>query len=257
MQVRASVAHTRCARRHDTSTSSETELRPGSYREIKPPSSTSTRATASACPSMRSTSEPLPSRLSTIEKNSGPVRLIECGRAMSAMFTWGMREGLALANPVANTNKRDEKARDRVLADAELRLTSGKHSATISMAPSSSYLMLTGQRANEIAGLRWAEIGFRSRRHLPTWQPHEERPAARDAHVGARCGNCCESQPKTDGRDLGFRQGRRPVLRILAVQGGARRRAGNGMAALSPRGCMHDLRRSVRPAWLTLAFSRT
>jgi len=25
------------------------------------------------------------------------------------MFTWGMREGLVLANPVVNTNKREDK----------------------------------------------------------------------------------------------------------------------------------------------------
>jgi hypothetical protein len=41
---------------------------------------------------------------------------------MSAMFAWGMREGLVLANPVANTNKRDEKPRERALSNAELRL---------------------------------------------------------------------------------------------------------------------------------------
>ena len=40
---------------------------------------------------------------------------------MSAMFTWAMKEGLALSNPVANTNKRPEKTRDRVLTGAELR----------------------------------------------------------------------------------------------------------------------------------------
>ena len=41
---------------------------------------------------------------------------------MSAMFTWAMKEGLALNDPVVNTNKRDEKPRDRVLTDDELGL---------------------------------------------------------------------------------------------------------------------------------------
>ena len=37
------------------------------------------------------------------------------------MFVWAMGEGLAVANPVMNTNRREEKTRDRVLSDAELR----------------------------------------------------------------------------------------------------------------------------------------
>src|SRR5262249_24098492 len=43
-------------------------------------------------------------RLSRIEKDSGAVTSNRVRAAMSAMFTWGMREGLALSNPVINTH---------------------------------------------------------------------------------------------------------------------------------------------------------
>ena len=50
-----------------------------------------------------------------IEKNSGAVTANRVRATMSAMFTWGMKEGLVRANPVMFTNKRQEKSRDRVL----------------------------------------------------------------------------------------------------------------------------------------------
>jgi integrase len=96
-------------------------------------------------------------RLGAIAKESGAVTANRVRASLSALFGWGMREGLAISNPVINTNKREEKSRDRVLSDAELRtiwlaLEDDDYGAIIKL------LMLTGQRANEIAGLRWSEV---------------------------------------------------------------------------------------------------
>jgi integrase len=70
-----------------------------------------------------------------------------------------MQRGYADRNPVVGTPTRKEKSRDRVLSDAELKviwkgLDADQYGAIIKL------LMLTGQRANEIAGLRWSEIDF-------------------------------------------------------------------------------------------------
>jgi hypothetical protein len=83
-------------------------------------------------------------RLAAIEKNSGAVTANRVRAAMSAMFTWGMKEGLVRANPVIFTNKRQEKSRDRVLADNELLLIwqalgDSQYGAIVKL------LMLTGQ----------------------------------------------------------------------------------------------------------------
>jgi integrase len=74
------------------------------------------------------------------------------------MFAWAIGEGLCESNPVINTNKAvEEKPRNRVLEDAEL-------AAVWKAAPDNDYgkiiklLMLTGQRRDEIGGLRWDEL---------------------------------------------------------------------------------------------------
>jgi integrase len=77
--------------------------------------------------------------------------------SLSAFFTWSMQRGLAENNPVIGTEKNEEKSRDRVLTPAELRLIwnaleDDEYGSVIKL------LALTGQRANEIGGLRWGEI---------------------------------------------------------------------------------------------------
>jgi integrase len=97
-------------------------------------------------------------QLDTIAKK-GAITANRARATLSAMFTWAMRSGLALANPVINTNKYDESPRQRVLKDSELRtvwqaLESNRYGTIVKL------LILTGQRRDEIAGLRWSEIDF-------------------------------------------------------------------------------------------------
>src|SRR6516165_12364839 len=59
--------------------------------------------------------------LGKIDKASGGVTANRVRASLSTCFSWAVREGLAPSNPVANTNKREERARDRVLSNDELR----------------------------------------------------------------------------------------------------------------------------------------
>jgi integrase len=77
------------------------------------------------------------------------------------MFKWAIREGHELpANPVAGTNTPAEPpSRARVLSDAELAelwaaLGDSQFDEIVRL------LILTGQRREEIGGLRWSEIDF-------------------------------------------------------------------------------------------------
>jgi integrase len=96
--------------------------------------------------------------LRVIAKENGAVTANRARSSLSAMFAWAIGEGLCDNNPVIGTNKAiQEVPRDRVLSDAEL--------AKIWKAlPADDYgkivklLMLTGQRREEISGLRWSEI---------------------------------------------------------------------------------------------------
>ena len=91
--------------------------------------------------------------LAKIDKASGAVTANRVRATLSACFSWAMREGLALSNPVANTNRREERPRERVLSNDELQ-------AIWNAAGDAVYgtivklLILTGQRRSEIGELR-------------------------------------------------------------------------------------------------------
>jgi integrase len=148
-------------------------------------------------------------RLTAIANSNGPVSADRCRAALGAFFTWAMREGLVDANPTIATNTHsDARARDRVLTDAEL--AEIWHSA-----PANDYgrivrlLILTGQRREEIAALRWSEIyldnqmislpGERTKNH----RPHEVPLSDSALDVIGEC-------PRRAGRDLVFGEGQGP-----------------------------------------------
>jgi hypothetical protein len=98
----------------------ETELRSGSYREVKRHLRVHAKP-LHGLPVDTIDKRTVADQLGAIEKSSGPVTANRVRASLSAMFTWGIKEGLVLANPVMFTNKRQEKSRDRVLVDTELR----------------------------------------------------------------------------------------------------------------------------------------
>jgi integrase len=97
--------------------------------------------------------------IGAVKENSGAVTSNRVRSTLSDFFSWAMKEGLdgIESNPVINTNKSEESPRDRVLKDHELRAicksAGDDHYGTIV-----KLLMLTGQRADEMASLRWSEI---------------------------------------------------------------------------------------------------
>ena len=96
--------------------------------------------------------------LGAIETTSGPVARNRVRSSLSAFFAWTIREGLLETNPVAGTGKADEGgSRERVLTDKELgaiwrSLGEDQFSDIVRL------LILTGQRREEIGGLRWSEV---------------------------------------------------------------------------------------------------
>jgi integrase len=96
--------------------------------------------------------------IGSIKDSSGPVAANRTRSCLSDFFGWCMSEGIdgLEHNPVIGTNKFEEKSRERVLKDFELRaiwqLSGDDHYGSILL------LMLTGQRADEISSLRWSEV---------------------------------------------------------------------------------------------------
>ena len=97
--------------------------------------------------------------LGKIEASSGAVTSNRVRSSISALFSWGMSEGLVQSNPTIGVTRRQETPRDRVLSDDELKrvwLAANNGDSGIIV----RLLILTAQRRGEIAGLRWDEIDF-------------------------------------------------------------------------------------------------
>jgi integrase len=98
--------------------------------------------------------------LTEVASASGPTEANHVRASLSAFFAWAMRDGLVDANPVIGTNKAAEKgSRDRVLDEQELRsiwnaLADDDYGVAVKL------LALTGQRREEIGGLRRSEINL-------------------------------------------------------------------------------------------------
>jgi integrase len=219
------------------------ELRPGSYREVARHLEKHA-ALLHRLPVDTVDQRTIAERLSDIDKGSGAVTANRVRASMSAMFTWGMREGLVLANPVANTNKREERPRDRVLADAELCLIwkvldDSQYSTIVKL------LVLTGQRLNEVAGLRWPEIDFdRGTILLPRERTKNGRP--HEIPMAGQVRSLLEAHERVDGKELVFGKGAGPFSGFSRCKEVLDRRIAesNNGRALAPW-VLHDLRRST------------
>jgi integrase len=98
--------------------------------------------------------------LTGVAKDAGDVAANRLRAALAAFFGWVMREGIRLpdGNVAAYTNKREEKSRERVLSNAELKAV-WNACADDDFGAAVRLLVLTGQRRTEIGSLRWDEIG--------------------------------------------------------------------------------------------------
>jgi integrase len=114
--------------------------------------------------------------LAAVAKNNGDTTSNRLRTSLSGFFSWAIGEGLTEQNPVIGTNRKDEKARERVLSPAELRsmwtaLEDDQFGAIMKL------LTLTGQRAGEVAGMRWSEIDLAGRSWLlPSDRTKNQRP---------------------------------------------------------------------------------
>ncbi|MGB6731094.1 MAG: tyrosine-type recombinase/integrase [Xanthobacteraceae bacterium] len=147
-------------------------------------------------------------RLGAIAGENGPVAADRARTALSAFFTWAIGEGLCEANPVIGTNKAAQlQSRERVLSDHELK-------RIWHVLPDNDYgritrlLILTGQRREEIGGLRWSEIDMATRViTLPGERTKNHRP--HDVPLSKPTLSILKAQPTRDGREFVFGDGPR------------------------------------------------
>ena len=96
-----------------------------------------------------------------------------------------MREGLLESNPASGTNVQPEKSRERVLSGDELKLIWNATAGDDDYSAIMRLLMLSGQRREEIGGLRWSEV-LENRIALPGVRTKNGH--AHSVRSQARCG---------------------------------------------------------------------
>lgn len=155
------------------------------------------------------------SRIAELVEKNGPTSADHARTSLSTLFSWALREGLVEANPVAATNKPSHpRSRDRVLRDEELReiwssCRDDDHGRIIKL------LLLTGQRRDEIAGLRWAEIDVA--KALITL-PGERTKNGRAHDVPLSDPALAVLPGRRDGRDYVFGEGEGPFSGFSAAK---------------------------------------
>ena len=97
-------------------------------------------------------------RLNAIIRDSGSITARAARAALSTFYTWAMKQGLTVSNPVILTEEPGgAQSRKRVLDDDEL-VAIWKSCQDDDYGRIIRLLMLTGCRRDEIGGLRWNEI---------------------------------------------------------------------------------------------------
>jgi integrase len=179
-------------------------------------------------------------RLQELGKVHGRVAAARARANLSALFSWAMREGLVEANPVVATNNPAAgiSSRERVLDSAEIQRIwnacgDDDFGAIVRL------LLLTGQRRNEIADLRWSEVDLDSALiTLPTARTKNKRQHAVPLSIPALA--ILQSRPHAADRDLIFGAGDRGF-----TSWSNSKRAFDSVVGELPPWTLHDLRRSV------------
>jgi integrase len=180
--------------------------------------------------------------LGRIAKEHGPIAANRSRAYLSTLYAWAIGEGLADANPVIGTNKSGEEvSRDRVLSGNEVGLIwrhagAGQYGAIVRL------LLLTGQRREEVAAMRWPELdldkGFWA---LPASRTKNARP--HDVPLSQPTIEILQDQVRQPGREFVFGEGTGPFQGWSKAKSALDNRLQE--AGMTAPWRLHDLRRTA------------
>jgi integrase len=178
---------------------------------------------------------------SVISAAAGPVAGNRLRSSLSGFFVWAMSRGLCEHIPVLGTAIAEERPRERVLSSSELRaiwnaLEADHFGAIIKL------LALTGQRADEIASLRWSEIQDGAIA-LPAERTKNGRPHTIPLSPPALA--IIQDHPRRQGRDLIFGRRAGGFSGWSKAKRQLDERIVEAVGKALPRWTVHDLRRSA------------
>lgn len=181
--------------------------------------------------------------LDHIEDRSGPVAADKVMAHLGSIFNWyAARHGEFISPLVVKGMKRSkptERARERILSDSEIRAVweaanGGTFGALVKL------LLLTAQRREKVAAMRWADISLDGTWSIPA--EAREKGNARDLVLPEMALDIIKAQPRLVSNPF-----------VFAGRGGSHYSGySKGKAALDaklpdmPQWGLHDLRRSAR-----------
>jgi integrase len=191
------------------------------------------------------------SRLGEIAAKSGATTSNRVRASLSAFFAWAIRQGLMETNPTVGTGREVEVSRDRVLADTELKtiwnaLEDNDYGAIIKL------LMLTGQRAGEIALLHGSEV-TEDEIALPADRTKNAR--AHRVPLTATAREILNAEPRREGRDFIFGRGDGGFSGWSKSKSRLDKRIHEMIGAYLPQWTPHDLRRTAATRMADLAVA--
>lgn len=191
------------------------------------------------------TTKDIQRELDAILRRGSPTQANRVRAALHKMFAFLVARGDVESNPVSRTDKpADERQRDRVLTDDELRLfwRATEELGEPWTAPL-RLLLLTGQRLSEVIGMRWEEIDL----DAGIWTLPVERVKNKRAHVLPLSDAAVEiiaSVRRVEGDYVFTTSGDGPLTNPQRMK----RRLDEIMTQLDgepiPRWTLHDLRRT-------------
>ncbi len=147
-------------------------------------------------------------RLEAIATDSGPTTSNRARSALSQCMSWAVSRGIIHRNPLIGTKAlASEKPRERVLSEDEIAKLWAETNRPGDFAAIVRLLLLTGQRREEVAAMRWSEIDLDRRLwEIPGTRTKNHRP--HQVPLSDQVATILQALPRRDGRDLVFGTGK-------------------------------------------------
>lgn len=178
--------------------------------------------------------------LGRIVGRGSPVSANRTHAYMQRLFNWAVENDLVEVSPIAGLKRPSaETSRDRTLTKAELAAVwNAAGDMAYPFGPFFRLLILTGQRRNEVAGMRWREIDLdKGEWIIPA--DRAKNGKAHLVHLSPEALNLLADISNVDGRDLIFTtNGRTPI------SGFSKAKAALDTACGVTGWTIHDLRRT-------------
>lgn len=190
-----------------------------------------------------------------LDRKAGSGARIQANRIqamLSSLFNWAVAEAIINSSPIIGVRYRGkEVSRDRVLTDDEIRaFWTGCETLRWPLGPMFQLLLITAQRRDEVAGMRWSELDLgKCEWVLPRERVKNDKGLV--VHLSAPAIEIIEQLPQIGESDLVFTTNERsPVAGFSKAKARL-----NTLMSNPPEWVLHDLRRTAASGMARLGIA--